>query len=81
MFVEYWDFISRALPPSEDPRGFDAIPDFYYLTILWSVVFTVLNVILPYLSRALFPKWYRALSERDQREFPSYVVCLVHHFR
>lgn len=79
MFVDYWQFINRKLPQNEIPTGFDVIPYFYYKTAIWSLFFTIMNVIVPVLTRFLFPKWYKSLLPRDRREFPSYFVCLIHH--
>lgn len=79
MFVEYWSFITRELPTSETPIGIETVPHFYYKTVLWSLFFCALNFVVPFLAKRMFPKWYGSLSDKDQREFPSYAVCLIHH--
>lgn len=79
MFVEYWHFISRELPISETPTGFDVLPHFFYKTAIWTLFFTAMNIVVPTLAAFVTPKWYGSLSLRDRREFPSYVVCLIHH--
>lgn len=79
LFTLYWEFISRALPSSGVPTAMDVIPDFYRKTFIWSLFFTILHIVTPFITKSVFPKWYASLSSRDRKDFPSYVVCTVHH--
>jgi len=79
MFVQYWHFISRELPLSEVPTGFDVLPHFFYKTAIWALFFTAMNIVVPILVAFVAPKWYGSLSPRERKEFPSYAVCLIHH--
>lgn len=75
----YLNFILRALPEHETPSGVDTIENFVQKTAFWSAFFSALFMLVPYLTKKFAPKWYGNLPERKIREYPSYVVCLIHH--
>lgn len=76
----YINFILRPLPTHDTPSGADVVDNFYLKIALWSSFFIVLFQLVPLLSKTIFPTWYNSLVPRKRKEFPSYVVCLVHHF-
>jgi hypothetical protein len=76
---DYVQYMLRPLPQHVTSRGIDVVPDLYSLTALWTGFFGLLFLLVPFSSRLMFPEWYRSLSDRKRKEFPSYVVCLVHH--
>jgi hypothetical protein len=75
----YWSFLSRELPTSALPTALDVTPDFYRKTILWSLFFSILHIVSPFVFRNLFGKWHTSLTARDRKDLPSYVVCTIHH--
>ena len=80
MLVQYWNFINRPLPVDPGPTGFEAIPNFVFKCVLWTIFFSILNFLVPLVLRNVATKWYNELDKRKRYELPSYVVCLVHHF-
>jgi hypothetical protein len=81
VFPSYWKFVQR--PRSESRRaGIDAIglDSFLQWTLLWSVVFSLMSVLIPRASKRLFPKWWEGLDKRYKVEFAAYIVCTFHHF-
>lgn len=78
--VKYWSFIFRLVPPHHELRGIDVIPHFEVKVVIWSVIFSLLHIVIPVISKWLYPKWYASLEERKRREFPAYLACLFHHF-
>ena len=78
MLVDYYRFITRDVSPN-GTMGFDAIPNFYYKTILWSLFFCALHLIIPFLVKNMHSSWYRNLNSKDRRELSSYLVCMIHH--
>ena len=77
--LDYWNFITRSLPKHETISGMDSIPNFPSKLFVWAVFFMFLFSVVPYVTKVVTPKWYSKLPDRKQREYPSYVVCLVHH--
>jgi hypothetical protein len=75
----YWEYLSRPPPPQPAPTGFDVMPNFYRDTAIWVSIFSLLFLLVPYISRSLFPAWYANLDKRKRKEYPSYAVCLYHH--
>lgn len=76
----YIQFIFR--PPSTEvlPSGASTVENFYLKCALWSLLFILLNGIVPYVSKRYLTSWYESLTPRKRSEMPAYVVCLVHHF-
>lgn len=79
MLVQYWEFISRELPTDPFPTAVEVIPDFYRKTVLWSIFFSILHLIFPFIARSFFPKWFESLTARDRKDVGSYIVCTIHH--
>jgi len=75
----YWQFITRPLPVHSTITGIDAIPNFPSKLIVWSLFFIVLFFLVNHAANLFASKWFTQLNPRKQREFPAYVVCLVHH--
>lgn len=84
-FENYWSFLNRPLSNRvENQTGiwssvFHEIPNFIEYTALWSLFFSVLFIAVPFLTSLAFSEWYKSLDKRKRREYPSYLVCLVHH--
>ncbi len=75
----YWDFINRDVDPNSI-RGIDAQPNFIKYTAAVCFAFSSLFVLVPLITKAVGGEGYKNLEARKQIEYPSYVVCLVHHF-
>lgn len=80
MLLNYIKFVLRPQPTHSTTTGFDNVPYFWHKLIFWTSFFTILFFVVTFVSKKLFPEWYSKLDARKRREFPSYVVCLVHHF-
>ena len=77
----YWKFITREPPTAPGPSGLDVLPNIVSDSLFWSAAFSVLFTAVSWLAKVVFKDWYYSLERRKQTEFPSYVVCLFHHFR
>lgn len=79
---EYWQFVSRPSPSALTayPSGMDLMPHFYRDVLYWTFVFCALFVFVPIVTYKLFPNWYKQLDKRKKNDYPSYIVCLFHHF-
>jgi hypothetical protein len=77
--VGYWNFMTRKLPTHETIRGIDAIPNFESKVLVWTLFFTVVFFIIPMIAKIVAPSWHASLPARKQREYPAYMVCLIHH--
>lgn len=71
--------MTRRLPTHETIRGYDAIPDFESKVLVWSVFFTVIYFVISAVAKLLAPSWHASLTDRKKREYPAYLVCLIHH--
>lgn len=75
----YWQFLNRPASSSSITRGIEALPnllrDTIVITIIFSIIFLLVN---PFISKA-FPAVFKSLPGRKKTELPSYVLCLVHH--
>ena len=81
VFHTYWRFLNRQPDPNVVwKRGIEEYPNFFYDSLCWGVFFTGLFLVTSAVLRTLWPKWYNSLTPKKQKELPSYVVCLVHHF-
>jgi hypothetical protein len=81
----YWSILNRDLSLRDENQSgswksvIETIPYFLHYTICWSSLFSLLFVVVPYVTSITFPRWFSSLEPRKRREYPSYVVCLVHH--
>ena len=76
--MEYWKYLSCSIPKSKS--GIEYMPFFYRDTIAMTCAFTVLYILLPIFAKIFFNKWFYKLDKKKQDDFPSYAVCLIHHF-
>lgn len=76
----YWSFLNRQPPDINFERGIEVYPNFFFDSLLWGGFFSLLFLIASNLFKSIWPGWYNSLTPRKQKELPSYVVCLVHHF-
>ena len=77
----YWRFMNRQPDASDTWKsGIEEYPNFFYDSLLWGAFFSGLYLATSTVLKTLWPKWYNSLTPRKQKELPSYVVCLVHHF-
>lgn len=91
VFPAYHAFLNRKAPEVLTMGG-DSMGNWYYIyTLAWTVFFTIVCLLIPVVSRRYFPVWWNGMrvinkgkDGRDKvidyrRDFPSYVVCLMHH--
>jgi hypothetical protein len=78
--TEYINFIFRDVPPHDQFRGIEVLPNFYPDSFKWTIFFTVLQLLSTWGAKTLFPQWYANLTARKKIEFPAYFSCLVFHF-
>lgn len=57
----------------------EASPDFVRNTILCSIYFCALSLLLPLLARTIAPKFWASLPLKKKEEFPSYTAGFFHH--
>lgn len=76
----YWNFIAREPYHVPFSSGASAVPDFPLKVFLWSMLFTGMNFLVPFLAKHHLTTWYDNLTERKRHEMPAYAVCLIHHF-
>ncbi len=76
----YWDFLRRPSPSSSSTRGFEVLPKLPRDVLLLTAFFSAVFLLAKFVAISLWPTWYRSLPRRKQLEFPSYILCLVHHF-
>jgi hypothetical protein len=79
MLTNYYHLVSRA-PDIVMPKAVLSFPYFYESAAAWSVAFTLFSLAIPIAAKFFFPKWYNNLDLKKQKEVPSYIMCLVHHF-
>lgn len=79
MILAYWEFLSRSLPPPRNTVGLASIPHFSRNTIIWSIFFTILNLLVPKVLASFYGKWYNQLPIRKKEELPPYIVSMLHH--
>lgn len=80
LFSSYWNFLARK--PATDViqrTGIEEYPYFFQESLLWSLFFSIIYAITSFSLKTLWPIWYKTLTPRKQKDFPSYVVCLIHH--
>lgn len=87
----YHAFLRRPRPNTATVGGASMGDWFYVYTCGWAVFFTVCFLVIPVVSRRFFPVWWDSLKTtvkgrngKDKvidyrRDFPSYVVCMMHH--
>lgn len=76
--MEYFNYLTHPLVPSK--AGIHYMPYFYRDVILMSLLFSLLYILVPLLTKIFFNDWYYKLDKKKQEDYPSYLVCLVHHF-
>eukprot|EP01039_Chlorochromonas_danica_P009596 gene9596-10607_t len=76
----YWEFIFREPSKVFIPTGGSSVNALYEKTVVWSVFFTLLNYLVPFLAKTCLSSWYKSLTPRKRDEMPAYAICLVHHF-
>jgi hypothetical protein len=79
MVFSYFSFVLKGLPTHKTPRGIDAVPNFAYEVLLWSIFFICFYQGSSFCLKFFFPKWYASLPDRKKREYPSYMTCTLHH--
>lgn len=76
----YWEFLRRPSPSSSSTRGIEVLPKFYRDTLFLTLFFSAVFILTKFVAISKWSTWYKSLPRRKQLEFPSYVLCLVHHF-
>jgi len=76
--MEYWKYLTEPLIESKSGRMY--MPNFYRDCVLMTLVFSFLCILVPLLTKIFFNDWYYKLDKKKQEDYPSYLVCLVHHF-
>lgn len=78
MFSLYYNFVVR-IPSVNLPTGIETVPDFYKHSLYVCVFFSILNLLIPVVSKALYPKWYDSLTDKKKLEYPCYLGSMLHH--
>ena len=76
--MEYLKYLSQPIP--ESPSGISYMPTFYRDTIVMTLSFSVMYIVVPLLAKIYYNDWYYRLDAKKREDFPSYFVCLFHHF-
>lgn len=76
--TNYYHLVSRS-PANALPKPVLIFPNFYEHSAAWSVAFTIFSFMIPITAKNLFPKWYKSLDPKKQKEVPTYMMCLAHH--
>lgn len=75
----YKDFIYRDMGEIPVPSSFELIPDHKTRALKWFIIFCLISYLTPHVLKCF--SFYKKLTLRKKNEWPSYVVCLVHHLR
>jgi hypothetical protein len=75
----YLNFVFRTHPTHTIPIGIEIVPNFWSQIAFWLTFFVSIFFGASFLLKTLWPKWYNDLPDRKKREFPSYIICTVHH--
>lgn len=78
VLTQYYNFVVR-IPSVKLPTGIESVPDFYKHSLIVCVFFSILNLLIPIVSKALYPKWYSSLTEKKKIEYPCYLGSMLHH--
>jgi len=78
MLSEYYNFVVR-IPSVKLPTGIESVPEFYKHSLIVCVFFSIVNILIPIVSKALYPKWYNSLAEKKKIEYPCYLGSMLHH--
>mmetsp|Transcript_10188 Transcript_10188/g.9875 ORF Transcript_10188/g.9875 Transcript_10188/m.9875 type:complete len:253 (-) Transcript_10188:64-822(-) len=73
------NYVTFMLRPFEDTTvtGISVFPEFWNVTLLFTVAFSALYSIVPYmLSNS---SWYLKLEPTKRKELPTYLISFVHH--
>lgn len=76
--MDYWKYLSKPL--KETPAGITYMPNFYQNTIVMTLLFSCMYIIVPLLVKIIYNDWYYKLDKKKQEDLPSFIVCLFHHF-
>jgi len=89
-FQDYWLFLNKQAYPhafSTDPKDFESIenglfsiPNLLQNMVVWTLFFTILNLLTPIVVKKLYPQWFNSLPLRKQQELAPHAVMLLHHF-
>lgn len=74
----YWNYL-KTPSPNEAYRGIDHYPNVYYEAALWTLLFCVGHIILPFIYPILLPRWYKSLTSEEKVLSRSYTWAAVHH--
>ena len=78
MFDRYlhWLFL---LMPNNSSRGIDVMPYFYAELFVWTLLFSCLHYLTPFVLKQKFPQWFQKLDSKKRSDISAYVICLIHH--
>jgi len=76
--MEYLRYLSKPIP--ESSSGISYMPTFYRDTIVMTLSFSVMYILVPLIAKICYNDWYYKLDKKKREDFPSYFVCLFHHF-
>jgi len=75
---EYYNFVVR-IPKVHLPTGIESVPDFYTHSLIVCVFFSIINFLIPIVSKSMSPKWYESLTDKKKTEYPCYLGSMLHH--
>lgn len=79
MIQAYLNYLFKDLPSHTTPNAFDVVDNFFFKIFQWTIFFTTIFLLAKFLGPKLAPKWYSRLTPRKIREYPSYIICTIHH--
>ena len=76
------NYAAFVVQPFQDTTvtGFQVFPGFFNLIMMYTVAFSALYQVLPYILSSIWPKWYTDLEPIKRKEMPTYLISFVHHF-
>ena len=76
----YWEFVTRPPSTIPTPSGLELLPNFIQDSLIWTVIFSLFFIAIPFFIKNFSFTWYESLEKRKKIELPSYCVCLIHHY-
>jgi hypothetical protein len=73
----YLNYLNRT-PPLNNEKGIDQ-PKLVEHLIFYFVIFSVLFILIPIISKNYFADWYNKIDKKKVNELETYFVCLFHH--
>lgn len=75
---KYVSFVIHPFHTIEE-SGVEVFPQIYNQAIGFTIIFSALHKLTPFLLSTFYPSWYKQLEPAKRREMPTYLVSFAHH--